>query len=181
MKITLASASPRRRELLDQIGVSYDVMPVDIDESIQSGETEKDYVQRLAMEKALTGFNRQGTEQPVLGSDTIVVIGHKILGKPENKKQGLAMLTAVAMVKAEHRACLLNISRVSFRVLSEAEIQHYWNTGEPADKAGGYGIQGLAAQFIQRLDGSYSAVMGLPLFETAQLLDKFGIQLLSDQ
>ena len=192
MKITLASASPRRRELLDQIGVSYDVMPVDIDESIQSGETEKDYVQRLAMEKALTGFNRQGTEQPVLGSDTIVVIGHKILGKPENKKQGLAMLsalsgqqhqvmTAVAMVNAEHRACLLNISRVSFRVLSEAEIQHYWNTGEPADKAGGYGIQGLAAQFIQRLDGSYSAVMGLPLFETAQLLDKFGIQLLSDQ
>jgi len=192
MRITLASASPRRGELLDQLGVDYDVLPVDIDESIQAGETDEGFVQRLAMEKAQTGFDRQGTEQPVLGSDTIVVLKHRILGKPKNKDDGLAMLsalsgqqhqvmTAVAMVHAEHKACLLNISQVSFRSLSEAEIEAYWDTGEPVDKAGGYGIQGLAAQFIRRLDGSYSGVMGLPLFETAQLLEKFGVQLLSDQ
>ena len=192
MKITLASASPRRRELLDQLGVDYDVLPVDIDESIQTGETDEVFVQRLAMEKAQAGFNRHGTEQPVLGSDTIVVLKHQILGKPRDKDDGLAMLsalsgqqhqvmTAVAMVNAEHKACLLNTSRVSFRSLSEAEIEAYWNTGEPVDKAGGYGIQGRAAQFIQRLDGSYSGVMGLPLFETAQLLEKFGVQLLGDQ
>ena len=91
------------------------------------------------------------------------------------------VMTAVAMVDAGHQECLLNISRVSFRVLSDAEILAYWNSGEPSDKAGGYGIQGLAAQFIENLDGSYSGVMGLPLFETAQLLNKFGIQLLSNQ
>ena len=192
MKITLASASPRRAELLEQIGVNFDVLPVDIDESLRSDETDECYVQRLAMEKAQTGFNRQGTEQPVLGSDTIVVLKHQILGKPKNKDDGIAMLsalsgqqhqvmTAVAMVNAEHKACLLNTSWVSFRSLSEAEIQAYWDTGEPVDKAGGYGIQGLAAQFIQRLDGSYSGVMGLPLFETTQLLEKFGVQLLSNQ
>jgi len=191
MKITLASASPRRRELLDQIGVAYDVLPVDIDESHQPGESDEAYVQRLAIEKARTGFSRQGTEQPVLGSDTIVVLEQQILGKPRDKADGLAMLsalsakehqvmTAVAMVSAEQELCLLNISRVSFRALSSTEIEVYWKSGEPADKAGGYGIQGLAAQFIQRLDGSYSAVMGLPLFETAQLLEKFGITLLSD-
>ena len=192
MKITLASASPRRRELLDQIGVKYDVLPVDIDESIQVGETDKDYVQRLAIEKARAGFNRQGAEQPVLGSDTIVVLEDQILGKPKDKQEGLTMLsalsanehqvmTSVAMVDAERQICLLNVSRVCFRDLSQAEMEAYWNTGEPLDKAGGYGIQGLAAQFIQRLDGSYSGVMGLPLFETAQLLEKFGIPLLRNQ
>lgn len=192
MKITLASASPRRRELLDQIGVQYDVLPVDIDESHRSGESDEAYVQRLAIEKARAGFNRQETEQPVLGSDTIVVVDQQILGKPKGKADGLAMLsalsakehqvmTAVAMVDAQQELCLLNTSRVCFRALSPAEIEVYWNTGEPVDKAGGYGIQGLAAQFIQRLDGSYSGVMGLPLFETAQLLNKFGMMLLSKQ
>jgi septum formation protein len=196
-KITLASASPRRRELLDQLGVSYDVLPVDIDESMQHGEADAAYAQRLAMEKAQAGFDRRGSEQPALGSDTIVVLNesvleHRILGKPRNKRHGLAMLaalsarrhqvmTAVAMVSAEHKACLVNISQVYFRTISEAEISLYWDTGEPADKAGGYAVQGLAAQFIQRLDGSYSGVMGLPLFETGQLLNQFGIQLLSNQ
>jgi nucleoside triphosphate pyrophosphatase len=194
MKIILASSSPRRRELLDQIGVKYDVLPVDIDESLQVGESDETYVQRLAIEKAQAGFNRQknaeGTEQAVLGSDTIVVLEHQILGKPRDKQDGLAMLsalsakehqvmTAVAMVNADQQICLLNISKVCFRALSSVEIEAYWNTGEPADKAGAYGIQGLAAQFIQRLDGSYSGVMGLPLFETTQLLKEFGIKLLS--
>lgn len=188
-KITLASASPRRRELLEQIGVDYDVLAVDIDESHQAGEQDEVYVQRLALQKAQAGFKKQRTEQPVLGSDTIVVLNNRILGKPASKNDGIEMLsalsghshqvmTAVAMVSSEQNMCLLSTSRVSFRVLSPQEIQAYWDTGEPADKAGGYGIQGLAAQFIQHLEGSYSGVMGLPLFETAQLMEKFSIRLL---
>lgn len=188
-KITLASASPRRRELLEQIGVDYDVLAVDIDESHQAGEQDEVYVQRLALQKAQAGFKKQRTEQPVLGSDTIVVLNNRILGKPTSKKDGIEMLsalsghshqvmTAVAMVSSEQKMCLLSTSRVSFGVLSPQEIQAYWDTGEPADKAGGYGIQGLAAQFIQHLEGSYSGVMGLPLFETAQLMEKFSIRLL---
>lgn len=191
-KITLASASPRRRELLDQIGVDYDVLPVDIDESIHANEKDADFVTRLALEKAQAGFIRQGTEQPVLGSDTIVVLNHHILGKPETRDDAVAMLsalsgkqhqvmTAVAMVDVRQQACSLNISQVSFRSISKSEIDAYWATGEPADKAGAYGIQGMAAQFIKNIDGSYSGVMGLPLFETAQLLEKFGIQLLRNQ
>lgn len=191
MTITLASASPRRRELLDQIGVSYDVLAVDIDESHHTGEKDEAYVRRLALEKALAGLKKQRIKQPVLGSDTIVVVDHNILGKPENQNEAIAMLsslsgrqhqvmTAVAMVSSDQQNCLLNISRVTFRELSLQEMQAYWSTGEPVDKAGGYGIQGLAAQFIQHLDGSYSGVMGLPLFETAQLLKQFDVCLLNN-
>jgi septum formation protein len=191
-QIILASASPRRRELLDQIGVTYEVLPVDIDETLRSDEEGDSFVRRLALEKAQSGYKKQQNILPVLGSDTIVILNERILGKPKNKKDGLSMLaglsghehqvlTAVAMVDAEQSICLLNTSHVFFRSLTEQGILAYWNTGEPVDKAGGYGIQGIAAQFIERLDGSYSGVMGLPLFETAQLLKKFGIGLLADR
>ena len=188
-QIILASASPRRRELLDQISVSYEVLPVDIDETADPGEAAEDFVKRLALEKAQAGYKKQRNSLPVLGSDTIVILNEQILGKPKNKKDGLSMLaglsghehqvlTAVAMVDAEQSQCLLNTSHVFFRPLSEREIEAYWNTGEPVDKAGSYGIQGIAAQFIERLNGSYSGVMGLPLFETAQLLSFFGVNTL---
>ncbi|MCW8955823.1 MAG: Maf-like protein [Gammaproteobacteria bacterium] len=188
-QITLASASPRRQQLLDQIGVRYRVLPVDIDETPRNHELPQDVVCRLALEKAQLGYQRQTDKQPVLGADTIVVLNEQILGKPGSREDGLAMLaalsghshqviTAVAMVDGERSECCISRSQVYFREMSQAEIEAYWNTGEPVDKAGGYGIQGLAAQFIERLDGSYSGVMGLPLFETAELLKLFGIELL---
>ncbi len=191
-KILLASASPRRAELLKQIGVDFDVLPVDIDETPKANELAEDFVQRLAVEKAEAGYKKQGNDTPVLGSDTIVLVDNEILGKPENKQHALDMmrrlsgkkhqvLTAVAMVKADKQRCLTNVSHVYFRQLTEKEIEAYWNTGEPADKAGAYGIQGIAAQFIERLDGSYSGVMGLPLYETAELLKEFGITTLSHE
>ena len=188
-QITLASASPRRQQLLEQIGVHYQLLAVDIDETPESNEPALDFVCRLARQKAEAGYQRQTYKQPVLGSDTIVVSKGKILGKPRNREDGLAMLaalsggrheviTAVAMVDGERSECSVSRSDVYFRTLSQIEIEAYWDSGESADKAGGYAIQGLAAQFIERLDGSYSGVMGLPLFETAELLKKFGIELL---
>jgi len=186
--ITLASASPRRRELLDQIQVSYIVNPVDIDESHIAGETSQQYVKRLALEKAQAGYLIH-PERPALGSDTIVVFEQHILGKPENQQMAFEMLnllsgkthqvmTAVAICNGETEHCALSISEVEFKQLSEQQMAAYWHTGEPADKAGGYGIQGIAAQFIKNIKGSYSGIMGLPLFETAQLLERVGIKLL---
>lgn len=188
-QITLASASPRRQQLLDQIGVRYRVLAVDIDETPGINELPQDFVCRLAREKAEVGYQRQTEKQPVLGSDTIVVLKGDILGKPGNREHGLTMLaalsgrshevmTAVALVDDERSECRLSRSLVYFRHMTSDEIAAYWDTGESADKAGGYGIQGLAAMFIERLDGSYSGVMGLPLFETADLLKQFGIELL---
>ncbi|MBI3188642.1 MAG: septum formation inhibitor Maf [Gammaproteobacteria bacterium] len=192
VKILLASASPRRRELLSQIGVQYDVLAVNVDETARAGESPEVFVQRLAMEKAAAGFLRQTGSPPLsaLGADTIVLLGDQILGKPKDKKDGCAMLkslsgethqvfTAVALANAQKNLCLLNRSKVTFRTLTDAEIEAYWDSGEPADKAGGYAIQGLAAVFIRKLEGSYTGVMGLPLFETAELLKDFGIELLA--
>ena len=191
-QIILASASPRRRELLQQIGVAFEVMPVDIDEALRAGESPQQFVERLAMEKAEAGYQQQGNGLPVLGSDTIVVLNGQVMGKPKDRQHGLEMLaslsgnehqvlTAVAMNNGDKCRCLTSLSHVYFRPMTNAEIEAYWDTGEPADKAGGYGIQGIAAQFIQRLDGSYSGVMGLPLFETAQLLKEFGIDILTHE
>jgi len=191
-RILLASASPRRAQLLQQIGVEFEVLAVDIDESLRAGEAPRDYVQRLALEKARQGYRQQRNAVPVLGSDTIVMVDEHILGKPTDKDDALAMLsllsgrqhqvlTAVAMVDGEKSRCLTSVSQVYFSALSEAEMQAYWDSGEPADKAGAYGIQGLAGQFIERLDGSYSGVMGLPLFETAQLLKEFGIVIMAHE
>ena len=184
--VVLASASPRRRQLLEQIGVACQVLPVDIDESRAPGEMPQDYVQRLALEKAQRGLVLAANPGLVLGSDTVVLVDGHILGKPVDRDHGLAMLsrlsgrqhqvlTAVAMVDGHRQRCLTSTSYVYFAAMSRLEMQAYWDTGEPADKAEGYAIQGMAAQFITRLDGSYSGVMGLPLYETAQLLKEFGI------
>lgn len=186
--ITLASASPRRRELLDQIQVSYDVLAVNIDESHITGETAEQFVKRLAQQKAQAGY-KQSPGKPALGSDTIVIFEQQILGKPKNKQQAIEMLqmlsakthqvmTAVAICSADIKHCKLNCSEVEFTQLSLPQIEAYWLTGEPADKAGAYGIQGIAAQFIKNINGSYSGVMGLPIYETTQLLKLVGIETL---
>jgi len=188
-QITLASSSSRRRELLDQIQVSYEVLAVDIDESHLQGESAEQFVRRLAIEKAQAGF-RQLPLRPVLGSDTIVISNQQIIGKPQDRQDGIQMLsmlsgtshqvmTAVAVCNNETVHCLLNTSEVVFAELNRAQIEAYWDTGEPVDKAGAYGIQGIAAQFIKNINGSYSGIMGLPLYETAELLKQCGIEILS--
>ncbi|MBA1236689.1 Maf family protein [Stutzerimonas nitrititolerans] len=183
----LASASPRRRELLTQIGVPFELLSITLDETPLPAERPKAYVQRLAREKALAGWAAVGDDSvAVLGADTTVVIDERILGKPADRAEGLLMLeslsdrehhvlTAVAL--ATRGACEVRLvtSRVRFRRIERAEAEAYWASGEPCDKAGGYAIQGWGAVFVAELRGSYSAVVGLPLCESAQLLDQAGI------
>ena len=189
-RVYLASASPRRRALLRQIGVSYRLLRVEVDETPLPDETPCDYAVRLALLKARTGCAALGRRQPapVLGADTAVVVDGVILGKPRDRDEGLAMLallsgrehqvfSAVALATPGRDAVKIQESRVRFRDLAPAERAAYWDSGEPRDKAGGYAIQGRAAAFIAELHGSYSGVMGLPLFETAELLRAFGIHL----
>ena len=184
--IYLASRSPRRQELLQQVGVHYELLPVTVDETPAAGEKAADYAQRLALAKAQAGWSSLAGKNPlpVLGADTVVVANAAIMGKPRDRQQAIEMLqvlsgathevlTAVALV-AEDRLVRLNTSRVTFRTLSLPECEAYWESGEPLDKAGAYAIQGLGAAFITRLEGSYSAVMGLPLFETVDMLETFG-------
>ncbi len=185
--VFLASASPRRRELLRQIGVACRVLKVAVDESVQSLETPTDYVARLAVLKADTGWNTQASHDAVvLAADTSVVLHGEIFGKPQNAADGAAMLlklsgqthevlTAVAVRTAAGTACRVSRSEVTFRAIERAEASAYWRTGEPQDKAGGYAVQGLGAIFIAHLNGSFSGVMGLPLFETAELLAGAGV------
>lgn len=189
--VYLASASPRRRELLRQIKVCYRVLPVTVDESGLSAEPPVAYVARLALAKAQAGLVKvhgRRTLWPVLGADTAVVVDNAVLGKPRDRDEGLAMLallsgrehtvlSAVALATPTRHAFKVQASQVRFREVSLAERAAYWDSGEPADKAGGYGIQGRAAAFIAELRGSYSGVMGLPLFETVELLQEFGILL----
>ncbi len=188
--VYLASASPRRRELLRQIGVAYRRLAVAVDETPQPGETPHDYVARLALTKARVGCKALGRRKPapVLGADTAVVVDGVILGKPRDRDEGLAMLallsgrehqvlSAVALAIPTRDAVEVQASRVRFRKLEPAERAAYWDSGEPLDKAGGYAIQGRAAAFVTELRGSYSGVMGLPLFETVELLRAFGIPL----
>lgn len=180
--IVLASASPRRGELLDQIGVQYQSYPVDIDESAKSGETALELVERLAIEKAQAAYHKLDTDFPVLGADTLGVIDDEILVKPRDFAHARDMLrrmsdrthqilTAVAICHKGAIHSVLNTNNVTFRVISDAEIEAYWQSGEPCDKAGAYAIQGRGAIFIKHLEGSYSGVMGLPLFEVDQLLN----------
>jgi septum formation protein len=190
----LASASPRRRELLAQAGIRARVEVADVPEDIHPGEAPEVYVLRVALAKAEAVRARLPADDvhPVLAADTAVVIDNEVLGKPRDRQDGLAMLsqlsgrthhvyTGVALVDATGEAhSRLSVSAVSFRALSDAECAAYWASGEPADKAGGYGIQGRAALFIERLEGSYSGVMGLPLFETAELLRESGIDVTTD-
>ncbi len=188
--ICLASLSPRRHELLEQLGVPHQQIAVAIDESLQLGESAEEYVLRLALAKAEAGraMIESGRKLPVLGADTAVVVDHEILGKPADREEGIRMLlrlsgrshrvlTGAALIAAQS-ATRLSESRVRFRSISEQEALVYWQSGEPADKAGGYAIQGLGALFVSRLEGSFSGVMGLPLFETAELLAEAGIKLL---
>jgi len=185
--IYLASQSPRRSELLKQLGVRFDVRVANVDESHHAGESAEKYVQRLASEKANAIWQSLSEQHrlPVLGADTTVSIAGEILGKPADRDEGIAMLrrlsgqqheviSGIALIGGKHSVCV-NVSQVRFRELSDAEIEAYWDTGEPQDKAGGYAIQGYAAAFISELHGSYSGVMGLPLYETARLLSAFNV------
>lgn len=187
-ELFLASASPRRRELLAQIAVPCVTQIVSIDETPLPAEPAAVYVERLALEKARAGLRALGerADAVVLGADTAVVLDGRILGKPADFAESREMLlslsgrshqvmTAVALVGAGRESSRVVSSEVSFRTLGEAEIAAYWASGEPCDKAGSYGIQGLAAVFVNRVQGSYSAVVGLPLCETAEMLGQFGI------
>ena len=177
----LASNSPRRAELLSQIGISFSLINGSIDEQRKLDEDAQEYVLRLALEKAQTGFNHSDQSRPVLGADTIVVVDHHVLEKPEDELAGKNMLqllsgrthqvfTAIAVVNSASQKTQLVKTDVTFKVLSEQEIAEYWSTGEPLDKAGGYAIQGIAGKFITNINGSYSAVVGLPLYETELLI-----------
>ena len=185
----LASASPRRKELLAQLGVRFEVLPVAVDEEAQPGEGAADLVCRLASAKALAGVAlRQDPRIPVVAADTSVALGAELFAKPLDQADAARILgrlsgrthsvfTAVAVADGQKERVELSRSEVTFRALTSGEIAAYWRTGEPADKAGAYAIQGRGAQFISDLRGSYSGVMGLPLFETARLLTLFGCEL----
>lgn len=188
--IYLASNSPRRRELLDRIGVHYAWMDPGVDEVPGEDESPEVFVLRMALEKARAGYRSLDEDPereplPVMGADTVVVLDNEILGKPRSREHGLEMLQSLAgnthrvltgvALADDREATRLSVSHVTFREVERAEIERYWATGEPQDKAGGYAIQGRAAVFVEHLEGSYSGVMGLPLFETAQLLDEFEI------
>jgi septum formation protein len=184
--LTLASVSPRRRELLERIGVAHVVSAADIDETVQPGEVPADYVVRMACAKARAVRARR-TDLPVLAADTTVVLDGVILAKPRDRADAIAMLgrlsgrthqvlTAVALATASGIAFRLSTSEVRMRAVTPEECAAYWETGEPRDKAGGYAIQGRGALYIEHLSGSFSGVMGLPLYETGQLLAAAGIR-----
>ncbi len=198
--IYLASRSPRRRELLAQIGVRFEPLmfrdgarrDAGDDEAVHPGEMPDDYVLRIARRKAVSGWERvlmrRGIRRmPVLAADTTVALANEIFGKPGDREEAMRMLaalsgtqhrvlTAVAIAFDERLEVALNVSLVTFATLEPGRIQAYVDSGEPFDKAGGYAVQGRAGAFVERLEGSYTGVMGLPLFETASLLRKFGIQ-----
>lgn len=203
--VYLASRSPRRRELLKQIGVKFEPLMLrlaaprgaDVDEVRHPGESAADYVERLAREKAEFGAQalvlRSMLVKPVLTADTVVIVDGDVLGKPANPQQAADFLrrlsgrahevrtaVAIAVGSGRTRQVLLatSVSQVTFGALTEAQIKQYCASGEPYDKAGGYAIQGLGAVFVARLEGSYSGVMGLPLYETAQLLRQAGVPVL---
>ncbi|AMO98918.1 septum formation protein Maf [Collimonas arenae] len=200
-KIYLASKSPRRRELLRQIDVAFELLLLrdqtprgpDVSEEVLPDEAPQAYVTRVTMEKARSAHQmmiwRSLPARPILAADTTVTIDGKILGKPANKQEAVEMLrllsgrthqvlTSVAVIHHEQSWQLTQVSDVLFKELSDAMINAYCETSEPYDKAGGYGIQGLAAIFIESIRGSHSGIMGLPLFETAQLLQQAGIRIL---
>ncbi|MDO8828154.1 nucleoside triphosphate pyrophosphatase [Methylophaga sp.] len=184
-KVYLASASPRRSELLTQIGVDFSVLNISVDESVNPAEAASDYVKRIALAKARAGWEILDADwRPVIGADTAVVLpNQQILGKPENLDQAREflkqlsgiqhqVLSAVAIVWQQQNWLSLQVSDVRFKTLTATEIDWYLLTNEGKDKAGGYAVQGLAAMFIENINGSYSGVMGLPLFETRQILQQ---------
>lgn len=189
--IFLASKSPRRAELLQQIGVCFKTIPVRVDESVLPGEDPTACAQRLAQAKTQAALDSLGVgiKQAILAADTLVVADGTILGKPVDQAEGISMLEALSgrshqVISAVCLWCnnemhsALSKSVVKFRAINADEAIRYWQTGEPVDKAGGYAIQGRAALFIERLEGSYSGVMGLPLFETGALIRAAGLRIL---
>jgi septum formation protein len=199
-KIYLASKSPRRRELLRQVGIDFELLLLrsdgprgpDVTEEVLPDEAPHDYVARVAREKAAFAadlvIKRRMAPRPVLGADTTVVIDGLILGKPANAAEAIAMLnrlsgrthqvlTSIAVHSADFTGQITQVSEVRFGALSPAAIAAYCATAEPYDKAGGYGIQGPAAQFIEHIAGSHSGIMGLPVYETVQLLRQAGLPL----
>ncbi|TAK63592.1 Maf family protein [Methylobacter sp.] len=187
VQIILASASPRRKELLDQIKVVYRVHPVDLDETPLPNEAPLEYVQRLAAEKSAACIAQLGADLPVLAADTAVVLDDLIMGKPKDRDDAFTMLrqlsgkmhrvySAISLRGKEHGQAV-SITEVTFRQLTEWEIEAYWQSGEPVDKAGSYAIQGLGGVFVASINGSFSGVVGLPLFETSELLSRQGIEL----
>jgi len=188
--VILASASPRRRELLAQLGVSFIVAPADIDEQVLAAEQPQDYVRRMASSKAQVGYERSMSQSDtpgslVIGADTAVVLGDDIMGKPSDREEGIHMLeqlsgqthqvmSSVAITNGIQFHDRTSITRVMFRSLRAGEAAAYWDTGESQDKAGAYAIQGLGAVFVREVHGSYTGVVGLPLFETAELLQLSG-------
>ena len=192
-QIYLASRSPRRRQLLKQIGINFEMRPVSIDETLEKGEAPADYVCRMARAKAELGWlrliQRRLPLRPLLAADTVVVLRGKIIGKPDNLAHGKKMLsslsgrthkvlTAVAVVAKDKIQESLSTTTIQFRDISQSEITNYLNGTESHDRAGSYAMQGRAAVFIIKISGSYSGALGLPLFETAQLLEKFNIKIL---
>lgn len=186
--IYLASTSPRRQILLNQINIAFQSLPIQVTEEICEGESPRQYADRLALEKAQAGWTSADRKEiyPVLGADTVVVFNNSLLEKPKDKEDSIRMLhqlsgnthevlTSIAIVQHDQIATACSISRVQFRDISRDEMEAYWNTQEPIDKAGGYAIQGRGAIFIKQIEGSYSGIMGLPLYETALLLKEFGI------
>ena len=186
-RVILASASPRRRALLPQLAVQFQCHAADIDETALPGETAQTRTTRLALMKARATAAAY-PDAVVIGADTLTAAGGRIYGKPRDRRDGARMLqalsgrthrvvTAVAVVSPRGEDVCAHVSRVRFRALTPDEIAAYWLTGEPADKAGAYAIQGRAARFIERIAGSYSGIMGLPLFETARLLERHGVEI----
>ncbi len=184
--LILASGSPRRREIIARMGLSFKVVPADIDESVLTGETPADYVRRMAYTKALTTA-RAYPQLPVLGADTAVILGDVIFGKPHDRADAKAMLralsgrthqvmTAVSIVKDGHARSLLECTQVTFAPLDDALIDLYVASGECDDKSGSYALQGIAAMLIERVEGSVSCVVGLPACQTRKLLAEFGLQ-----
>jgi len=189
-KLVLASQSPRRQALLNQLGYQFSIVVADIDETAHFNESAEDYVLRLALQKSQAIYDQlPATKQVdtiVLGADTCVVCEGKILGKPADEEQCIAtlgqlsgqthqVLTSIVAVSADLVLKKLVSTQVSFKPLATVEIQRYWQTGEPCDKAGSYAIQGIGGQFVTNINGSYSAVVGLPLYETSQMLTKLGL------
>ncbi|ODQ00394.1 MULTISPECIES: Maf family protein [Salinivibrio] len=180
----LASGSPRRQALLTDMGINFSRVVVDVEEQQKAGESPYAYVSRLSQDKARAGVAKTGGHLPVLGADTIVVDGEQVLEKPRDEADGARMLkqlsgrehqvmTAVTVANAMKQVTTVVTTRVWFRELTDDDIRAYWQSKEPMDKAGGYAIQGLGGKFVTRIDGSYHAVVGLPLYETEQLLKQF--------
>jgi septum formation protein len=188
MQLYLASKSPRRRELLAQLGLVFECIEGSVDESVLDGETPQDYVLRLAKAKAVSGQDNLvvPSQIPILGSDTSVVIDNQILGKPRDEQEAVAMLarlsghshmvyTAVAIKHNRDIKSVCCATKVFFAAMTASQINSYVATGEPMDKAGAYGIQGLGGRYIKKIEGSYTSVVGLPLYETSMLLTECGV------